>query len=266
MLKADLHIHSSISDGSNTICEIIENAIYKGLDVIAITDHDTLSHIAQIPKTNEIKVIAGIEISAIDKRNISKAHILGYNIQSPELVENLTLPLLKKRHKNSLKQIEILNENGYSIYLQQLNNADGKYIYKQHIMEYLVRTGQVAEIFGDFYKSTFKNGGLCDFDIEYIDVYDAVKIIKLAGGKAVLAHCGQQQNFTLIPSLIELGLDGLEYNHSANSENDKKIIKEYANKYNLFLTGGSDYHGKYEVENVNIGDYLSDESGVHALC
>ena len=133
-------------------------------------------------------------------------------------------------------------------------------------MEYLVRTGQVAEIFGDFYKSTFKNGGLCDFDIEYIDVYDAVKTIKLAGGKAVLAHCGQQQNFALIPSLIELGLAGLEYNHSANSENDKKIIKEYANKYNLFLTGGSDYHGKYEVENVNIGDYLSDESGVHALC
>ena len=90
MLKADVHIHSRITDGSNTICEIIENAIYKGLDVIAITDHDTTSDIAQIPKTNEIKVIAGIELSAIDKRNISKAHILGYNIQSPELVENLT--------------------------------------------------------------------------------------------------------------------------------------------------------------------------------
>jgi predicted metal-dependent phosphoesterase TrpH len=121
-------------------------------------------------------------------------------------------------------------------------------------------------MFGEFYKKTFKNGGICDFDIEYPDVRDAVKAIKQAGGKAVLAHPGQQQNFDLIDVLYPLGLDGVEYNHPENSESDRQKIKTYSDKYHLFLTGGSDYHGIYDVDPKQIGQFLSDESGVWALC
>lgn len=267
MLKADLHIHSTVSDGSDSIKEIIENAKKARLDVIAITDHDTLAHQKIIPsKVDGLRVLAGIEISAIDPSTMVKAHILGYGIQDVELVESLTHPLLQRRHENSLKQISILKKNGFHLDEEKLNRADGQYIYKQHIMEYLLQTNQVSEMFGDFYKTIFKNGGICDFDIEYIDVFQAVKAIQNAGGKAVLAHSGQQQNFYLIDKLVPLGLQGLEYNHSANSSYDKLLLKGYGVKYGLFLTGGSDYHGRNEAIANKLGSFLSEESGVEELC
>ena len=266
VMKADLHIHSTVSDGSNTIREIIDIAIKKGLDAIAITDHDTISHIAQIPVKTRLKVIDGVEISATYGKEKTRVHILGYHIQTPEIITALTQPLLEKRSKNSEKQAEILIQSGFQIDMDKLMRADRKYLYKQHIMDWLVKTGQVADMFGDFYQKTFKHGGICDFDIEYIDAFEAIKAIKEAGGLAVLAHPGQQQNFRLIRELVKNGLDGLELNHHSHSEKDRKIIRSYATEYDLFLTGGSDYHGIYEPMPFGIGDFLSDESGVHTIC
>lgn len=265
MKKADLHIHSTVSDGSLGMEEIFQKAKEKGLDAVAITDHDTVSHWRKIKDPLWLKVIRGIEVSACDYRENKKVHILGYGIKNAEMVEEFVSPILAARHENSLKQIEILKKNGFSIREEELKKADGQYIYKQHIMEYLVRTGQAREMFGAFYQSVFKNHGICDFDITYCNPYEAVEVICQAGGKAVLAHSGQQKNFSLIPALTKCGLSGLELNHPANREPDKKIIREYAEKYGLFLTGGSDFHGAYENNSADIGEYLSEQSGLEAL-
>lgn len=265
MLSADLHIHSTVSDGSCTIPEIIALAKNRRLDCIAITDHDTCAHHRLIPKMDGLKILPAIEISAMDKKTHRKAHILGYRLQNTSLVEKMTSPILALRHINSLKQIEILDRHGYSIDVNKLHRADGKYIYKQHIMEYLVATRQAAEMFGYFYQSVFKHGGICDFDICYMDVFDAVKLICEAGGIAVLAHSGEQRNFDLIPALVDVGLRGLEYNHHSNNAVDKQIIMDAAARHGLFLTGGSDFHGKYAKGNLHVGDYLSEESGLHVL-
>lgn len=266
MKHADLHTHSRISDGSCTIAELAASAAEKGLDVIAVTDHDTLSQVEKIPADLPVQVIPGIEISCFDYKADKRVHILGYRIQNAQTVEEFVRPLLLARHDNSMKQIEILQKNGFSIDLDRLNRADGKYIYKQHIMEYLVKTEQAPDMFGAFYQRTFKNGGICAFDIQYLNPYEAVRIIKEAGGLAVLAHSGQQQNFSLIPQLMQAGLDGLELNHPANSERDCQIIREYGREYDLFLTGGSDFHGKYEPESPGLGCCISEESGVTAIC
>lgn len=269
MLKADLHIHSTVSDGSETIAQIVAAAESKGIDAIAITEHDTLSHLGQISqifRQTRVKVLGGIEISAVDSVNNRRAHILGYNIKIPELVSAFTQPLLEARNRNSERQAEILRSHGYELDPDRLRRADGQYLYKQHIMDYLVTTGQAPEMFGDFYQATFKNNGICDFDIKYADVFAAVKTIKKAGGQAVLAHSGQQQNFYLIPLLAYCGLDGLELNHHANSEADKEIIRGYAQRYGLYLTGGSDYHGRYEPQVFGVGDFISEESGADAIC
>jgi predicted metal-dependent phosphoesterase TrpH len=191
---------------------------------------------------------------------------LGYHIQKPDMITALTGPLLEARNKNSEKQADILIRLGYKIDVDKLKRADGKVLYKQHIMDWLVSTGQAPDMFGDFYKKIFKNGGPCAIDIEYIDVFDAVKTVKEAGGLAVLAHPGQQKNFRLIPELVKYGLDGLELNHYTHGETDRKTIRETAAQYGLFLTGGSDYHGKYEPQTFGIGDFLSEESGVNAIC
>lgn len=266
MTKADLHIHSNISDGSDTIPEIIEKAETKGLDIIAITDHDTFSHIAQTPKTNTLRIIPALEVSAVDTARGIHVHLLGYNVQAPEVVTALTQPLLEARHKNTLRQIDLLRENGYQIDIDKLRPADGKYLYKQHVMDYLVSTGQTDEMFGSLFKSMFKNKGNSLFRLPYIDALDAVEAIRKAGGAPVLAHAGQQKNFYMIPALAAHGLLGLELNHPSNCDNDKAILRQAATTHHLFLTGGSDYHGRYERPHIDIGDFLSEESGIAAVC
>jgi len=265
-MKADLHIHSTFSDGSASIEQIIEAGLGMGLDAIAITDHDTLSHVAQIPDdTGGMQVIPGVEISAVCHKTKTRAHVLGYNIRKPEIITELTQPLLNRRNMNSEKQVDILIKHGYKIDINKLARADEKYLYKQHIMDWLVTTGQAPDMFGEFYKKTFKRGGICFLDTGYIDVFEAVLAIKESGGLAVLAHPGQQQNFRLIPGLVEIGLAGLEFNHHSHSDKDAEVIREYADKYSLFLTGGSDYHGRYESRGSHIGEILSDESGALAI-
>ena len=155
--------------------------------------------------------------------------------------------------------------NGYRIDMEKLSRTDDRYLYKQHIMDWLVATGQSPDMFGDFYQKIFKHGGICAFDITYIDVFEAVLTIKEAGGLSVLAHPGQQQNFWLIPELVKNGLCGLELNHHSHTASDKEIILDYSKRHGLFLTGGSDYHGKYERQPFGIGDILSEESGILAI-
>ncbi len=265
MIKADMHIHSTFSDGSYTPEEIVNMAEKRGLDAIVFTEHDTLSHAAKLPKSDRLKVAAGLEISAFDYEKNFRVHVLGYEIKHPEIVEDVVHPVLEARHANSLRQIAVLNQRGYEIDINQIAKADGRYIYKQHIMDYLAERGRVKELFGEFYYSVFKNNGICHFDITYLNPLTAVKAIKDAGGYAVLAHSGQQQNFALIPELVNAGLDGLELNHHSHSEKDRNLIKEYADKYHLVLTGGSDCHGRYEPGSPEIGDYLAEQSGAAIL-
>lgn len=265
MIKADMHVHSTVSDGSCTMEEIVAMAEQRGLDGIVFTEHDTLSHADKLPKSRIVKIAAGLEISAFDYEKNLRVHVLGYGIKEPKKVEKLVHPTLEARHANSMKQIHILNQNGWEIDVEQVPKADGKYIYKQHIMDYLVSHGKAEELFGAFYYSVFKNEGICHFDIEYTDPLEAVRVIKDAGGYAVLAHSGQQQNFELIPALAAAGLDGLELNHHANSAKDRSVIREYADRYQLFLTGGSDFHGRYEAGSPAVGDYLADQSGAQKI-
>lgn len=265
MIKADMHIHSTISDGSYSMEEIVAMAEKRSLDAIVFTEHDTLSHASKLPESDKVKVAAGVEISAFDYKKNFRVHVLGYNIKTPEIVERVVHPTLEARHANSMRQIEILNRNGYEIDIDKMPKTDGTFIYKQHIMDWLVSQGKVDEMFGEFYYSTFKNNGICHFDITYLDPIKAVRAIKDAGGYAVLAHSGQQQNFELIPVLVKAGLDGLELNHHANSDKDKIRIREYADKYNLFLTGGSDCHGRYEPNSPEVGDYIAEQSGAERI-
>lgn len=264
-MKVDMHIHSTISDGSEDIETIIKTAETNNLDAIVIVEHDFLCPYNEKLQSDKVQVQVGIEISAAYQKTKTKAHILGYCIKKSELINTVTQRILYERNENSMKQIKILNNNGYQIDMDELSKANGLYIYKQHIMEHLVKNKQVSEMFGDFYQTTFKKNGICDFDIKYINVFEAIRSIKEAGGLAVLAHPGQQQNFWLIPKMVEFGLDGIELNHHANNEKDRFVIEKLAKRYNLFLTGGSDYHGQFSKEVVEIGDYLSHRSGVEMI-
>ncbi|MTI65827.1 MAG: PHP domain-containing protein [Firmicutes bacterium] len=261
-MKADLHVHTDISDSSYDLLKTLKLAKKNNLTHIGIVNHDTIKGLKkaiELGKKQGIKVIPGIEISAFNFKDNKKVHILGFNFDlKGENIKKLCDPLLKRRHENSLLQIDKLTLNGYKIDIKNIfNNAkNSSIVYKQHIMAELINKGYTDEIYSDLYKKLFKNSGICERDIEYVDVFDAVKAIKKDNGIAVLAHPGQLDSYDLIPELVNIGLDGLEIYHEDHKKEDIEKIKDLSEKYNLILTGGSDFHGEYGSD-INIGDILS---------
>ncbi len=263
-IKADLHVHSNVSDCSLPRHEILELAKEVGITHLSFTEHDTTLKSDECQVLQEqygIKLIKGIEISAFDFHTGKKAHILGYDYKSTHNIESLCKPILERRHANCIKQITILKELGYKIDVEDILpfTSEG-IIYKQHILDFLLQTEQSEELFGKVYKEIFKNRGPCDFDITYVAAQEAVSAITKDGGIAVLAHPMQQNNLELVPNLAKEGLKGLEYNHASikADENDRKKIAECARRYDLYLSGGSDFHGRYESVISPLGSYISE--------
>lgn len=250
-MKGDLHVHTDISDSSLGFRETIRMAKENGITHLGITNHDTVRGLPEaimIGKQAGVQIIPGIEISAFDARSERKVHLLGFGFElgGKHLIE-LCDPLLKRRNDNSVWQIDRLVENGYSLNLQNILDKakSSKVIYKQHIMEELTECGYTESVYKVLYRKLFKNGGICDRDIEYVDVFAALKAIKADNGIAVLAHPGQQDSYDLIDELVHEGMDGIELYHPDHRPEDHERILTYGKKYGLLLTGGSDFHGDY---------------------
>jgi len=264
-MKGDLHVHTSISDGSLNLEETLLLAKRNGVTHLGIVNHDTVKGLKEaIELGNEIgiKVIPGIEISAFDYKNNKKVHILGYNFNlDAENINRLCKPIITQRNANSLWQYKTLLDEGYDIDFELLKekSKDSEVIYKQHLMSCLIETHYTDKIYSELYRRLFKNGGVCDKDIEYVSAFDAVESIKKDGGLAVLAHPGQLNSYEIIPQLLKKGLDGIESIHPSHSEEDIKRINQIADFSGLILTGGSDFHGAYGEGKIDIGDLESPE-------
>jgi predicted metal-dependent phosphoesterase TrpH len=261
-MKGDLHIHTDLSDSSCGIKETLAMARRSAMTHIGITNHDTvngLSEAVELGKASSIRVIPGIEISSFDFRRNRKVHILGYGFDlEGKNIRMLCDPLLRRRDENSRRQIDILLRNGYDLDLEYINELSrkGGIIYKQHIMMALIKAGYTDCIYSELYRKLFKNDGICAGDIEYVDALDAVRSIKADKGLAVLAHPGQQDSYCLIPELVCAGLDGIEVNHHCHSPEDTVRIRNLREKYGLILTGGTDFHGDYGENRLEIGEIV----------
>lgn len=260
---ADLHIHSQVSDGSFSAEDILAQAQAVGLTHVAFTDHDTTENAQthkSLAESYGLVAVTGVEMSAYDYERHRKVHILGYGYSETAHIEAIGADTLRKRHNNCLKQIALLNELGYKVPAAEVAKLAGRTIYKQHILDYLLQSGQSELLFGDIYQHIFKNGGPCDFDIVYPPAEDCVRAIKADGGLAVLAHPGQLDSYGALPRLLAAGLDGIEYNHPSHSERDRRQVAYLAEKHGLIMTGGSDFHGRYERQTAPLGAYPAPES------
>lgn len=247
----DLHVHTTLSDGSDTFEEVLVQARERGIHRIAFTNHDTtqgLSQALELAARFEVQVVGGIEVSAYDFERNSKVHILGLGLaqESPALAA-LCNPLLEQRHANSLWQLDRLVEEGHPINVGralELGNASSC-LYKQHLMAALTDEPSVSASYRALYRSLFKNGGICDRDITYVDVRDAVAAIVEDGGLAVLAHPGQTKSYDLVPELVACGLGGIESFHPDHTPVDHARCADLAERFGLVCTSGSDYHGSF---------------------
>ena len=253
----DFHVHTTASDGSDTFEEVLGQARERGITRLAFTNHDTtrgLSEAAALGERFGVQVVGGIEVSAYDFERGRKVHVLGLGIEegAPALAA-LCDPVLERRNANTHWQLDRLVEAGYAVDVERalaLARAS-TCLYKQHLMAALTDEPFTSTGYRTLYRSLFKNGGICDRDIEYVDARVAVRAIVEDGGVAVLAHPGQLDSYDLLPDLVDCGLGGIERFHPDHTAADHARCADLAERYNLLCTGGSDYHGRFgAVESV----------------
>lgn len=260
MIKSDLHIHTLHSDGSMSVGEVMDIAKHKGLDCVAITDHDTVSGVNDAllyGKQIGLKVVPGIEISTY---SVTAIHILGYNIDhnSPALLE-LLQELLAQRYERACLILEKLKRFNINIDIDKLPKEN---VGRSHIAMALKEGGYVSSIQEAFDRYLGENR-LAYVPSKRINPLSAVKAIKQSGGYAVIAHPlqlhGSKKLVPLIEGLLPYGLDGLEVYYPTHTNKHIATFEKIAKKYNLFMTGGSDFHGINKSNTINnIGGAICD--------
>lgn len=247
----DLHVHTTVSDGSDTFEEVLEQARQRGIGRVAFTNHDTTRGLDQafsLGDRLDVRVVGGVEVSAYDFERMRKVHVLGLGLhEGAPAVEALCAPTLERRNANSLWQLDRLVSAGYRVDVAAALalGCASTALYKQHIMAALTDEPYVSAAYRALYRSLFKNGGICDRDIAYVDARDAVTAIVEDGGLAVLAHPGQLDSYDMVPALVECGLGGIERFHPDHTPIDHARCAHAAERYGLACTGGSDYHGRF---------------------
>lgn len=247
-MSADLHCHTKLSDGSVSVDELVTLAKGSGLTAIALTDHDTFAGVPQAMEYGEklgIEVIPGAEISSFDNKRHRLVHILCYYCDHPEYFDGVFDNIARSRKEEVTRALNIIMQH-YPITTEMVERrASGSItLFKQHIMQTLLDAGYTDKIYGELYHKLFGyKVGIARTNIEYPDVFEILDKIHEAGGIAVLAHPSVYDSIDLLPELAERGLDGVEFNFPRRKEGEDKILLEIANKYDLIMTGGTDFHG-----------------------
>lgn len=250
MKFADLHVHTSCSDGTYTPGQLVREGIARGISALAIVDHDTTEAIAEASaeaQGTDLEIIPGIELTA--QYENQEIHILGYflDYRNKKLLEKLKLMQLN-RIERVYKIIENLEGLGLKLNPKTVFGISGKAtVGRMHIARALVKEGLVgstSEVFrryiGD--KSPAYVLGF------HLSVPEAIKLIQAAGGVAVLAHPYMLHNDALIAEFAGYGLEGIEVHYPEHSQAMVNFYLDLAKKLNLLVTGGTDFHGSAKPE------------------
>jgi predicted metal-dependent phosphoesterase TrpH len=256
----DLHVHSNASDGSLSPRDLVRKARQEQVQVIALTDHDTTDGVEETISAGEqfgVTVVPGVEIS-IDY-SPETMHLCGYfiDVKNEELKKGLAFVQDARLSRNP-QILERLNAMGIDITIAEVDCiAQGGQVGRPHMAEVMVRKGYVNNTKEAFTKYLAK-GTPCYVDKARLDLGRAVAMIRSAGGIAVLAHPGElrldgEQAYQDLFRYIEReGVEGVESYSSHHSNEQNTAFKQLADRFGLFTTGGSDFHGDTKP-NVQLG-------------
>ncbi len=264
---ADLHVHTTASDGSDTPETVVFKAAAIGLAALAIADHDTLEGVGEAIHAGDrygVEVLPAIELGT--ELGDKEIHILGYlvNTDSRELLDRLSF-FRDSRLKRAVSIVEKLQRMGFDLnYERVLEIAGSGSVGRPHIARALLEAGAVESMAQAFEK--YIGNGKPAFEPRYkCSPSEAVRIIRKAGGVAVFAHPGIAGCDKIIPSLAEEGLQGLEVYHPGHDRAVSYHYERICRQYGLLATGGSDYHGSYHREHNKLGEATVDYEVVREL-
>lgn len=247
----DLHVHSKASDGILSPEELVIHYKKNGVEIMSLTDHDSINGIdAAFKKAKEINIqlISGVELS-IDYSG-GDFHLLGYgiDIKNKNLISFLN-KFAEERKKRSIKIIKFLQDQGYNVTFAQLEIMFPKTssFGKPHIARLLLERNYIQSI-DEAFKELLKDSSIGGIRKKKVSLESALNIISDAGGVPVIAHpaslnLSYNEFEKIIKKFIMKGLKGIEVFASMHSLEDVNFFYSIAKKYDLIITGGSDFHG-----------------------
>jgi 3',5'-nucleoside bisphosphate phosphatase len=269
-VRIDLHIHTTASDGTLTPAEVLSHADRLRLKAIAITDHDTVAGSREALRCGippSLGFLTGVEISAAPPPFYpapGSFHLLGYSIRLDDMKLNQSLAGLRQARKNRNPAIiSRLNNLGIPLTVDEVRKQAGAgQLGRPHIAQALVHKGLVATIDEAFDK--FLGAGKPAYVDKFrIECSRAIELILEAGGIPVLAHpgllaCETEDQFAhLISGLKEMRIQGIEAYYSGHTPEQTRLFIDLARRYDLLMTGGTDFHGSIQPE-VEMGSGSGD--------
>ncbi|MFH9571376.1 PHP domain-containing protein [Streptomyces sp. NPDC017230] len=262
-MRIDLHTHSTASDGTDTPAQLVRKAATAGLDVVALTDHDTTrghaEAIAALPEG--LTLVTGAELSC--RLDGVSMHMLAYlfDPEEPALLAEREL-VRDDRVPRAQAMVAKLNALGVPVTWEQVERiaGDGS-VGRPHVASALVELGVVPTVGDAFTQDWLADGGRAFVEKHETDPFEALRLIKGAGGVAVFAHPaavkrGRTVPETAIAELAEAGLDGIEVDHMDHDTGARARLRGTAGELGLLVTGSSDYHGSRKT--CVLGEYTTD--------
>ena len=262
----DMHTHTDYSDGDLSPQELIRLAIDKGIGTIAITDHDTIEGIKNVNRSEKIildsgiEIISGIELSA--KVNRGRMHILGYGIDLNNKTLNKKMVDLKDNSINSVLSIMEQIKRDYGIRfsyedIKELVNSNHN-LGRPDLAKLCVKYGYATTLSDAFDKYLIDAHNKTRQSNKGLQYQECLELIANSGGIPVLAHpksleLSEKEFLILLKEMVSCGLKGIEVYHSSHSKEEMNYYLEIANKYDLLISGGSDFHGKTVKPDIELG-------------
>ncbi|MFE0961337.1 PHP domain-containing protein [Streptomyces fungicidicus] len=262
-MRIDLHTHSTASDGTDTPAELVRKAAAAGLDVIALTDHDTTrghaEALAALPEG--LTLVPGAELSC--RLDGIGMHLLAYlfDPEEPALLAEREL-VRDDRVPRAQGMIAKLNALGVPVTWEQVARiaGDGS-VGRPHVASALVELGVVPTVNDAFTQEWLADGGRAYMEKHETDPFEALRLVKGAGGVAVFAHPAASKRGRTVPEsaiaeLAEAGLDGIEVDHMDHEPGTRARLRGLAKDLGLLVTGSSDYHGSRKT--CVLGEFMTD--------
>ncbi|MFD8990067.1 PHP domain-containing protein [Streptomyces goshikiensis] len=265
-MRIDLHAHSTASDGTDSPAELVRNAAAAGLDVVALTDHDTVGGYAEaIAALHEIPagltLVTGAELSC--RLDGIGMHMLAYlfDPDEPELAREREL-VRDDRVPRARAMVAKLRDLGVDITWEHVARiaGDGS-VGRPHIATALVELGVVRSVSDAFTPAWLADGGRAYAEKHELDPFDAIRLVKAAGGVTVFAHPAAVKRGRCVPeaalgALAAAGLDGIEVDHMDHDTDTRARLRGLAGDLGLLTTGSSDYHGSRKT--CRLGEHTTD--------
>jgi hypothetical protein len=262
--RIDLHCHSTASDGTLTPAELVTAGAAAGLDVMAITDHDTTGGwaAAEAARPEGLRLVRGAELSCrwFGTQPAIPLHLLAYLFDPAEPMLAAELARLREdREQRAEKIVDKLRADGVPITWEEVHGyAAGGSVGRPHIAQALIRAGLVRTTDEAFASAWL--GSRYFVPKSDLDVFAAVRAVRAAGGVAVFAHPRATKRGRVVPDeliadLADEGLFGLEADHEDHTPAERAQIRALAGRLGLVVTGSSDFHGTHKT--VQLGAFTT---------